>query len=97
MQSSDSLGKEGIAQVRLVGLPSLPGNRAYQIPMEHQLPLRAVFEQMASLLDISSITGDQAGRFLIAVNGTAITQLDGWDTEIRPGDEIVVLLPFSGG
>ena len=91
-------------KVRLMGVfRELTGKEKFHLKLEKSLPLREVVERLVEpfpaelrrlLVDLE--LGDPRPNALIFVNGREIGVLDGLETEVGDGDE-VVFIPVSHG
>jgi len=91
-------------KVRLMGVfRGITGKEKFHLKLEKSLPVREVVERIVKpsptelrrlLVDLE--LGDPRPNALIFVNGREISVLDGLETEVYDGDE-VVFIPVSHG
>lgn len=84
--------------VRLLGGMGLPVARQV---IEVALPVGATVRDLIAHLEAELGVDDLAARLaehcLVAVNGTEIGHLDGWETELLPGAIVSIVPAMVGG
>lgn len=79
------------------------GTREIVFTAEEGATVEKVLKKFAEIYGVSdavfdTVTGRIHRRILLALNGTAISQLsDGLNTKIKDGDAIALLPPVAGG
>ncbi len=93
-----------VITVKLIGaLRHLSGRSQFQINNHGGFSLRHLIEQMGQeMTNLKSILSDQElndsnSNSLILINGTEISVLNGFETKLCDGDEIVFVPVVHGG
>ncbi len=97
-EDPDEMSRNGKVEIRIFGaLVSYAGTRELSVNISKPIPLKSFMEKFYSKLpeDFNSAI-QKRSNVLVLVNGRETGVLDGNDTEISPGDE-VVFLPVSHG
>jgi|GEM_PF-7068964 len=89
---------EGRTTVRFMSgmlLPGLPSSITLQLA--EPVTISELFQRLEEVVSVPGLRDRVSECLAVLVDGTSIQHLAGWDTVVRPGAAVSVVLPMGGG
>ena len=91
-------GMESTITIQFMGgglVPGLP--RKLTLDVTEPITVDRLVTRLEGVLGIVDLRAKLTEYFIIAINGTTIQHLQGWQTLVAPGARVAVLAPMGGG
>jgi molybdopterin synthase sulfur carrier subunit len=87
-----------MVRIKFVGAsPLVKGSRTVSIAVDRELIVHELLRFLGEQLAIDDLEEQVRGSYMVVVNGTSISHLQGWETRVQDGSVVTIVSPIAGG